>query len=252
MGVTLTHFFTPWRDGVAAFIEGPGSPHIYMLHVGIGWALARLPVPLSFALRRLDPLLRWLAVDGYGFHQGYFHWRRYIANCSPPRLRGYAARAFDQGLGRSMWFVLGADVSRVSNGIARFPLHRHGDLWSGVGLAATYAGGIDIANLQSLRAAAGQHSPQLAQGGAFAAKARLRAGNATPYTESASQALCGLSVEDAASVTDAALVGLTSSPDLPTYEVWRKRIQIRFGSQATSQLASISTRVSPVLEGHHT
>jgi hypothetical protein len=52
-----------------------------MAHVGIGWAIARLPWlrrRIEQPLNRLDSLLRWLAVDGYGFHEGYFYWPDYV------------------------------------------------------------------------------------------------------------------------------------------------------------------------------
>ena len=74
MALSLLDRVTPWRrDRLARFVAGPGKPHIYMVHVGVGWALARLGRGVEAALRRLDPLLGWLAVDGYGFHEGYFH-----------------------------------------------------------------------------------------------------------------------------------------------------------------------------------
>ena len=57
-----------------SFLAGPGAAHTYMVHVGAGWALAQLRRRVDRALARLDPLLGWLAVDGYGFHQGYFRW----------------------------------------------------------------------------------------------------------------------------------------------------------------------------------
>ena len=49
-----------------------------MMHVGLGWALARLRRSVTPYLAQLDPLLGWLAVDGYGFHEGYFDWPRYV------------------------------------------------------------------------------------------------------------------------------------------------------------------------------
>jgi len=59
-----------------------------------------------------------------------------------------AARS-DQGIGRAMWFVGGTDVELVATMIDKFPDHRRADLYSGAGLAATYAGG---AHEQELRA----------------------------------------------------------------------------------------------------
>jgi enediyne biosynthesis protein E3 len=176
MGLALLDSFMPWKKSQwQAFVRGPGAVHIYMVHVGLGWAIARLPWLRRQAerpLATLDPLLRWLAIDGYGFHEGYFHWPRYVQDQAiPNRLTRYACRVFDQGLGRSLWFVDGADVGRIPKTIGRFNPGRHADLWSGVGLACAYAGGVDRAAVEVLRSSAGPYLPQLAQGAAFAAKA---------------------------------------------------------------------------------
>lgn len=234
MGLALLDRLLPWRaQRLQAFLAGPGDDHAYMIHVGVGWMWARLYRRIERPLAQLDPLLRWLAVDGYGFHQGYFHWRRYIQRQAlPARLTGYALRAFDQGIGRSLWFVEGANLARIPATIAAFAPERRGDLWSGVGLAATYAGGIDRAGLVALRSAAGAYRPYLAQGSAFAAKARLRAHNPTPYTGTACETLCGLSVEAAANVTDRALANLPADSVTPRYEIWRQRIQAHFTEEA--------------------
>ena len=84
--------------------------------LGAGWAYARLPW-LRFrpdhAARHFDPLMQWLALDGFGFHEGYFSWARAgESQVIPPGIRGYARRAFDHGLGRSLWFVNCADARR--------------------------------------------------------------------------------------------------------------------------------------------
>ena len=43
MGLALLDCFTPWRkDRWRTFTERPGGPHIYMMHVGLGWALQNL------------------------------------------------------------------------------------------------------------------------------------------------------------------------------------------------------------------
>jgi hypothetical protein len=208
------------------FIQGAGAHHIYMVYVGAGWAWARLPCNVNKALTTFDPLLRWLAVDGYGFHEGYFHWRKTITQgIIPRRLSGYALRVFDQGLGRSLWFVKGADVEVIANTINGFPAERQADLWSGIGLGATYAGGADETALTHLVKLSNNFRPQLAQGSAFAAKARERAGNPTSHTTQACQIFCGTNTTDAAHVTDAALINLPYEAPEPAYEIWRQRIQ---------------------------
>ena len=232
MGLTLLDYFLPRKQRLQAFIDTGGSAHLYMVHVGAGWTLARLPQQPQRLLTRLDPLLRWLAIDGYGFHEGYFSWHRSIGQKSiPSKLSGYARRVFDQGLGRSLWFVDGADITRIPVTIAGFPLSRQGDLWSGAGLACAYAGGVNRCDIEALRTAAGSYRPQLAQGAAFAAKARQRAGNPTAHTDLASEILCSLSSEVAASVTDVALKDLPFDSGEPAYEIWRQRIQTQFAMQ---------------------
>lgn len=230
MGLALLDRLTPWRPSrIQGFLTGAGAPHTYMVHVGIGWIAARWPGRIEKVLTPLDPILRWLVVDGYGFHEGFFHWpRSVVGQLVPKRLQGYERRMFDQGLGRSLWFVDGADVTLLARTVDSFPLARRGDLWSGIGLASVYAGEISDHDLRLLRDTAGDFLPQLAQGAAFAAKARQRAGNLTPYTDRAAAALCGIPATQAALVTDDALENLPANGSEPGFEIWRRRIQQAF------------------------
>lgn len=235
MGLALLDFFTPWRrDRWRTFTESHAEPHLYMMHVGLGWALARLRRRVTPHLTQLDPLLGWLVVDGYGFHEGYFASPRYVEQqATPANLDGYERRVFDQGLGRSMWFVKGADVAAVAGAINAFPSARRDDLWSGVGLACAYAGGCGRAAIESLRITAIDHLPAVAQGVAFAAKTRRRAANLTPHTEVACRVIWDQSAAAAAAITDAALENLPEDDGLPAYEQWRRRIQNKFALEVT-------------------
>jgi hypothetical protein len=79
MGLAIADFLHPFRASrLQAFLDGPARPHDYIVSIGAGWAWARLPLRVERAAARMDPLLRWLAIDGYGFHQGFFHGRRFI------------------------------------------------------------------------------------------------------------------------------------------------------------------------------
>lgn len=230
MGLALLDFLTPWRrDRIGKFLRGPGDAHAYMVHVGVGWVWARMPFGFRRWQKKLDPLLSWLAFDGWGFHEGFFHWPKYVAGQPPPgKLSGYDRRVFDQGLGRSLWFVNGGNIELIAQTISNFSADRQADLWSGIGLAATYAGIVSETSLGELREKAGRFQPQLAQGAAFAAKARQRAGNLTDYTSLATKILCGLTAADAARLTDEALGNLPADSDVPAYEIWRRRIQNHF------------------------
>jgi enediyne biosynthesis protein E3 len=231
MALDLLDQITPWRRSrMQSFLAGPAEPHTYMAIVGIGWSMARLQLGFSRRFSNLDPLLRWLAIDGWGFHEGYFHWPRYVDGQPHPRkLEGYGTRAFDQGLGRSLWFVAGADPELIVDLVEGFPDFRRGDLWAGIGLACTYAGGADAQELSRLRQSAGSWWPHVAQGAVFAAKARSRAGNPTEHTDNACRLLADLSAVEAAALSDLMLHHAIEGPE-PAYEVWRAHIRMHFSA----------------------
>ena len=222
---------------VQDFLEGPGDPHVYMVYVGVGWAMARVPRLRWPAMYAPDPLLRWLVLDGYGFHQAYFRTAQYVgaqyreatfpwpADGSPD----HANRVIDQGIGRACWFVGGTDPDRVAGLINAFAADRRPDLFAGAGLAATYAGGVTREELERFADLAGPYRAEVAQGSAFAAAARLRAGLVVPYNELATEVLCGADVASAAAVTDRAREGLTDT-EVPAYAAWRERITAAFAA----------------------
>ena len=228
-------------DRTARFLAGAAAPHIFLAYIGVGFAMARLPRPLwskilpGFDGGPVDPTMSWLVVDGYGFDRAYFDTDRWVRRQHVPRpypWRGapdYFLRAVDQGIGRALWFIHGAEVPDVDAAVAAFPESRQADLWSGIGLAAAYAGAGDADGLKALREAAGEYRPEVAQGAVFAAKARVHGGLTTAHTETASRVLCDLSAEEAAELGDQTAPGL-AAPDgpVPRYETWRRRIQAAF------------------------
>jgi hypothetical protein len=238
MALELLDRLTPWGGRRLEQLLGCGETgHIYMIHVGAGWAFARLPWlrrKTERGLGKFDHLLRWLVVDGFGFHEGYFNWRVSIRERKRPKhLSGYGMRAFDQGLGRSIWFVEGADVTAAAEAVAAFDRSRHKDLWAGVGLACTYAGGVGTEEMERLKSYAGLYLPYLAQGAIFAATARQKAGIATEHTRIACKILCGMSVEDASLLAEGALRNLPGDGGAPAYELWRQRIQAEYAREVT-------------------
>lgn len=232
MGLALLDSVTPWnKRRFQYFLDSEASAHAYMIHVGAGWAWARLHRDFERGLTNLDPLLGWLVVDGYGFHQGYFCWPQFVKKQIIPKgLSTFARKVFDQGLGRSLWFVEGADPDRIAVTIQSFKESRRSDLWSGIGLASAYAGGVDRSTLESLRTLAAHYQAHVAQGVAFAAKARQRAGNPSSKTMLACEIFCGLTPSQTAQITDLALENLPFDGSEPVYGVWRKRIQAYFAS----------------------
>ena len=232
MALTLCDAVLPRSTRFQEFMEGEGKRHIYMLHVGAGWACARVPWlrrRMERFIRRFDPVLRWLVLDGYGFHQGYFHFKAPV-DSAVNRLSMDARHVFYQGLGRSLWFVHGCDFHKISKTISSFPAIYQGDAWSGIGLACAYAGGTSSGEMKEAVSLAGRFNFALAQGAAFAAKARQLAGNEAAHTEEACAVFVRMSTDEAATLTDTALAQINRNSSSP-YQQWREQVQNHFSSR---------------------
>jgi hypothetical protein len=230
MGVAVADAVGFRSPRLATWLSLAEADFTYLAHVGVGWALARLPWCRRTLTASLDPMLRWLAYDGLGFHDAYFKPRRALSGWRRERL-GYAARAYDQGLGRALWFICGAEPREIARAIGGLSRDRHGDLWSGVGLAMAYAGGGDANIAAEARTAAGPAAPMLAQGAAFAAEAHARAGQVPIHTAEIVLTVTGLPIEHAVSLVRAtrrkAELGLADG--IPQYERWRVLVQQALG-----------------------
>jgi hypothetical protein len=163
-------------------------PHIY---IGLGWALAKQKIPSLIFLDGLDPLMLFRVLDGFGYYDGTFKQIKTINNkersaCIEPK----DYMAYDQGVGRSIWYHAKGEIEKVSYMVKTFSEDRHTDLWRGIGVASTFVGGIDEATFRDLWHNAGNHQSQLAVGAAFAARARVQTNSMTSAVESACRVWC--------------------------------------------------------------
>ncbi|HLZ57189.1 MAG TPA: DUF1702 family protein [Ktedonosporobacter sp.] len=236
VGFAVFDYLLPWRKRLQTFVRGPGAPYIIPVYIGAGLALGKFHSrrPEQFLERLENPAFRWMVMDGYGFHQGFFSPRRYIEERAiPAHLSPYARRVFDQGLGRSIWFATGENIDQVATTIATFPEARQADLWSGAGFACAYAGSaMERKALETLRTMADPYRSQLALAGALAAKRRHGFGHITPHTELACQVFCGLSGEIAAHIANDALDNLPTDGIESPHKIWRDRIATQFMQRA--------------------
>jgi len=187
------------------FTEAEGRDHDYIATVGAGLAVARLPYGLRVMDRytkRLDPMLAWCVIDGYGFHQGIFHHPLFVKECKdpPPSLAGYARLLFDSGLGRSLWWVMGASPKRITVAIDNFPEARRAEMWHGVGVGSSYAGGVEEEVLLELLELSGAYRADFRSGVTYAARMRQKGGNPSPATDLACKLLLQTTVDDAANL----------------------------------------------------
>ena len=154
-----------------------GEQYTHLIHVGVGWAFARLHRRPWLAVRFGEPVLCWLAWDGCGFHQAYFDIRDVVDRQWVERAaRGEVRPIRDQGSGRALWFYAGADPVRLATIIGNFPEQRRPDLWAGIGLAASYTEDQSADVVEKLACAADGCRGHLGQGAAFAAKAHFLSG----------------------------------------------------------------------------
>lgn len=220
---------------------GPGQSHVLLAYIGMGFAMARLPRRLwkkiipDLTGDPFYPTMTWLAVDGYGFDRAYFDTRRWVDRQKVPDaypwegFEDYFLRAVDQGIGRALWFIGGGHAPDVAAAAGRFASHRQPDLWSGIGLASTFAGGCDADGLAALRREASGCWPDLAVGAVFAASARSYAGLVPGHTEAACSVLADISADKAVSLAAQTIVTPPSEGSEPAYEKWRQRIRAHFG-----------------------
>lgn len=212
-------------------LAGPAIRHQHAAHLGVGRAYAGLRVRPLWGLGNTHPLLRWLAVDGFGFQRSLARADMMVGERAVPHLLTRSQRAlFDQGLGRMLWFHDCASPEDVSARLTEFPATRRADLWSGAAFAATYLGGADVDEMCRLTAYAASDGfrSHLAQGAAFAAAARIGEGHLPGHTAHAVQLLAGAEAEEAASWVDRALIGLGHDPhtheDLLGWQVHTRRV----------------------------
>jgi len=188
-----------------AFTDTAGRKHDYIATVGAGFAVARLPYGLRVFDRyaeKLDPLVAWCVLDGYGFHEGVFHHRFFVDECKEPpaALADYGKRLFDSGIGRSLWWVKGASPLLIRQAIDRFREPRRGELWHGVGIACAYAGGVGEEDLIGLLELSGPYQKDFLSGVPFAARMRQKGENPSQSTDLACSLFLKMTCDQAANL----------------------------------------------------
>ncbi len=220
---------------VAKFLKGEGANYPELIHVGVGCATSLLKKDLEQKMMEADPMQRWWIPDGFGFYSGIYKWEESVEqHMIPNQIKGYAMRGFDRGLGRRMWFGFSGEITAVADAIAKFPEYRQADLWSGIGLASTFAGGVDRETLVKLQELAGNYASYLALGSAMAAKCRYTAGNMVDYTHLACSVLCGMDGSQVGEIVDKIFQELNVDPnepinvEQPIFETMRETVRSQF------------------------
>ena len=187
----LTHWFS---------FEEASSVHRHHVAVGLGWAFAKLGAnPRLYP--PIEPIL-WMVLDGMGYYFALYHARRTVKRMVVPEfVEPDLLRAFDQGLGRRLWYISQGEPRRADELINHFVAGRRKDLWRGLGIACGYVGGTDQERLADLKLLAGKNHLDLAAGLAMAAHARSSSAGLTADIGMAITAITGLSIEELEAMT---------------------------------------------------
>ncbi|GIV34571.1 MAG: hypothetical protein KatS3mg031_2106 [Chitinophagales bacterium] len=169
-----------------SFVNKTGDAYATHTFIGLGWAVAQKQIPLNKLKHTLRLPDRCRVADGCGYYEGLFRHRKAVGLQQYPAYMDTALqKAFDQGLGRSVWYFSQGDPEKTAHLITLFRADRQDDLWRGVGTAAAFVGGCSTETLQHLSALAATFRAQLTTGAAMALKSRTEAGCVTADTVAA-------------------------------------------------------------------
>ena len=158
----------------AVVIEVPDwFAHAAQVHIGIGWAMAELALRPDVYLTQFSGVMQGRVLDGFGYYSGLFRRRRCIqAMDIPAGIPTDVLTAFDQGLGRAMWYISKGDVEPLMAMIRPFQEERKKGIWRGIGVAASYIGGVDLQGWHELIEASNEKSRYLKTGVLLCAASR--------------------------------------------------------------------------------
>ncbi|MCK6546375.1 DUF1702 family protein [Myxococcota bacterium] len=256
MGLFILDRVVPGRRGhFSRFLAGHGQNHRYMSYIGAGLGVGAFRLSHRDVLAEEAHFSRVLVLDGLGFHHGYFRTEPTVRqNEIPADILGdpVLRERFDSGLGRALWFVENGVPERLAATVAAFPVERRPELWAGIGLAATYAGGVPAEWLHALVRSAGAHRVMLAQGSLLACHARHRAGNPAPHNDLAATILAGIDAGSLHRMAEEHLAKIDERSEMTsgrtTWSVWiegvRGALAAHLGSADTRKVVPFDSRLS--------
>ena len=166
------------------FVSQRGQNYLSQIHVGLGWALAELQLPIQQYLISIDPKWQLRVLDGFGYYCGLFRRREAIRTMSfPSEVPEELYAGYNQGIGRILFYLAQGNVERLVRNIELCSDDRHSDFWRGIGIAATFIGALDQSALEEMEKAAGENNKQLVIGVALATNS-LKKANAIDDTSS--------------------------------------------------------------------
>lgn len=206
-----------WRT----FMRRTDAPYVPHVHVGLGWAIAKQNLSSLLFLESMRPSMLFRVLDGHGYYDGIFRPVKTIKDQSRhDSIKPVYFAAYDQGVGRCLWYSAKGDVDLVGEVVREFSRDRHAALWRGVGVAAAFVGGCDENILENLMANAEANVNHLGFGAALGIKARVATDSVGADTILTSRILCNISVDR----VNELIAGIESLSDEDTYPLFMTRV----------------------------
>jgi enediyne biosynthesis protein E3 len=137
-----------------------------------------------------------------GYYEGMFRSRHTVRSKTiPDQISAEDLHSFDQGLGRSLWYIAKGVPEQLRSLIEAFPASRLPDLWRGAGIAVAYVGGTEE-SFQTIYKIAGPYAVNLAAGAVFLAHSRIKAATLNEETEAVCRCWCHATALQVAALLD--------------------------------------------------
>jgi enediyne biosynthesis protein E3 len=197
---TLDLFSIGNKNRLYDFIEGEGRNHAYMSYIGAGIASAIFRNNnFEYFTSKANSEGESLFLNGIGFYNAYFKPKKTLKEMFIPKSfagkEAYFVEGYDNGIGRAVWFYNSGEPTKIFETVNAFPPERQGAVWAGIGLAATYAGGVSEEKIHLLKRLSGKYAYRLGEGSFLATHTRRLAGNPHP-TDTTERILTGRSSEE--------------------------------------------------------
>lgn len=172
MGIAISKKFD-WAE-----FHEKADQHSTQIHIGLGWAIGEQDWNVAESLESIDPEMHAKVLDGVGYWFGLFRRRLTIRTQGiPEQITAEFQSGFDNGVGRSIWYISKGDPEMALKIINSFPEERIADLWFGIGVASTYVGGCSEDLTSELKALSSVNSDSFDGGIASAKTSLTTAGN---------------------------------------------------------------------------
>ena len=155
-----------WLD----FANKIDKAHQAQAFVGLGWTLAENAILPNSIFEKIQPIRYGRILDGYGYYHGLLRRRIFVKGAKQPEhISELELQAFDQGIGRGIWYTSKGDLNLLEQMLSAFDEKRIPALWRGIGVASFYVGGLDERLSKTLLELSEEYKASFLTGAALAA-----------------------------------------------------------------------------------